>query len=82
MKTPTIAEERQLQDVERKIHELKGFAATLLGACSHAFAIGRSIKPISKCLEEVYADVDLLLTQKAVNEAALKAKKESEMRYS
>jgi hypothetical protein len=75
-------EERQLKDIERKIHELKGLAATLLGACSHAFAIGRSIKPISKCLDDLYADIELLLMQKATNEAALKGKKEAEARYS
>ena len=82
MTTPTIAEERQLKEIEIRLQARKGLATAILGVIAHAFAIGLSFKQLSKALDEVYADIEMLQKQKAVNEAALKAKKASEMRYS
>jgi hypothetical protein len=82
MTTPTIAEERQLKEIERKLQELKGLAAGILGVISHAFALNRSSRHLSKALDEVYADIEMLQKQKAVNKDVLMRKKESEMRYS
>jgi len=70
----TIAEDRQRKLIEDQLQAHKGLATSILGAISHAFAIGKSYKHLSKALDDVYADIELLQKQKAVNASAAKEK--------
>lgn len=71
----TIAEDRQIKLTQDQIQAHKGLATAILAAIAHAFAIGKSYKHLSKALDEVYADIDLLQKQDAIN-------KEQSARYS
>lgn len=67
----TIAEDRQRKIIEDKLLAHKGLATAILAAIAHAFAIGKSYKNLSKALDDVYADIELLQMQKKVNDDAV-----------
>jgi hypothetical protein len=72
-----MKEERQRSDLDERIMQKKGFAATLFGAMSHATVSGspQHGKALHDILQSVYRDIELLEMQKTVNE-------QQEARYS
>jgi hypothetical protein len=70
-----VAEDRQVKLTQDQLQAHKGLATAILAAIAHAYAIGKSYKDLSKALDAVYADIDLLQKQDKIN-------KEASARYS